>query len=200
MFYTPIVVLVDMDNTVFDLLGAVEKRWQQLYPDKPVPTTYNHWGVPDDYEALYPGFGGKAADDIFRKSPDLFDNLQPIEGVVEAFNKLKDKGCEVFFCTSSISNYKNCVMKHFGPEWLNRIILTKDKTVVTGVVLIDDALNIEGCVPPSWYHIRYKQPYNSGKFTWRWMLDNVDEFVEQLRVLKHLPRDHSEVDAILKTY
>lgn len=86
--------------------------------------------------------------------------------------------------------------KHFGPEWVDRIIITKDATLVSGVVLIDNEPNVTGCIPPSWYHIRY----NSGKFTWAWMLDNVDDFVAQLRTLKHLPRGHALVDEILSSF
>lgn len=197
-----------MDNTAFDLTGAVEKRWKQLYPDKPVPETYKSWNFAEDYEALYPGLGCRAVENILRNTPDLFDNMIcPVDCAVEALNKLKHLGCEVFFCTSPVSNYENClnqkynsVKRHFGSEWVNRIILSVDKAVVSGVVLIDDQPKIDGCTLPSWYHIRYKQPYNEGKITWRWILDNTDDFLSRLRILKHLPRDHRLVDDALSVF
>lgn len=34
--------------------------------------------------------------------------------------------------------------KHLGPEWLDKIVLTKDKTMVNGHILIDDRPNIKG--------------------------------------------------------
>jgi 5'-nucleotidase len=196
---SPIVILVDMDNTVFDLKGAIQKRWNLLYPDKPAPTHHKSWELIDSYEELYPGFGADAADDILRKTHDLFDNLEPIDGAVEALNKLKARGCEVFFCTSPIGNYHNClnqkydcVKRHFGTEWVNRIILTRDKTVVHGDALIDDKPRITGIIRPSWWHVIYSQSYNQDRagITWKYVIDNTGDFLAKIRLLKHLPRDH----------
>lgn len=36
------------------------------------------------------------------------------------------------------------VEQNLGPEFLERVILTRDKTVVTGDLLIDDKDNIQG--------------------------------------------------------
>lgn len=48
-----------------------------------------------------------------------------------------------------------------GKEWVKRIILTLDKTMVTGDYLIDDKPHITGCESsPTWTHILYDQPYN----------------------------------------
>ena len=36
------------------------------------------------------------------------------------------------------------IEEHLGEDWLDKIIITKDKTVVNGHVLIDDRPNIKG--------------------------------------------------------
>ena len=36
------------------------------------------------------------------------------------------------------------VENHLGKDWINRLILTRDKTMINGDVLIDDKINITG--------------------------------------------------------
>lgn len=52
------------------------------------------------------------------------------------------------------------VEKHLGREATNRLILTKDKTLVRGDILIDDKPHIAGAMRPQWKHIVYDAPYN----------------------------------------
>ena len=52
------------------------------------------------------------------------------------------------------------VEEHLGSKWASRIIMTRDKTLVHGDVLIDDKPNIVGVRAPTWKHILYDQPYN----------------------------------------
>lgn len=42
------------------------------------------------------------------------------------------------------------IEKHLGPEFLEKIILTKDKTIVTGDILVDDKPDILGEYEPAW--------------------------------------------------
>ena len=48
-----------------------------------------------------------------------------------------------------------------GEDWIKRIILTKDKTIINADMLVDDRPQIQGATIPSWEHIIYDQPYNS---------------------------------------
>ncbi len=88
-------------------------------------------------------------------------------------------GFDVWICTTPILAYHNCVLEkyewveeHLGSDWTPRIILTRDKTIVSGHFLIDDKPEIEGAAVPSWEHIVYDQPYNrtitrQRRITWR---------------------------------
>ncbi|CAN2391799.1 mitochondrial [Pristimantis euphronides] len=75
---------------------------------------------------------------------------------------------DVFICTSPIKRYRYCpyekyawVEKHFGHEFLEQIILTRDKTVVSADLLIDDRPDIMGAEPnPSWEHILFTACHN----------------------------------------
>nr|KAF6398727.1 5',3'-nucleotidase, mitochondrial [Molossus molossus] len=57
----------------------------------------------------------------------------------------------VFICTSPIKMYKYCpyekyawVEKHLGPGFLDHVVLTRDKTVISADLLIDDRPDITG--------------------------------------------------------
>lgn len=78
-------------------------------------------------------------------------------------------GARVFICTTLKKFFHNphCagnkhawVMKHLGKGWTERVILTRDKTLVHGDVLIDDKPDVEGVAKPTWKHVYFDQPYN----------------------------------------
>ncbi|CAB1338014.1 unnamed protein product, partial [Coregonus sp. 'balchen'] len=53
------------------------------------------------------------------------------------------------------------IEKHLGYDFLEQIILTRDKTVVTGDILIDDKPDILGVEPnPTWEHILFTACHN----------------------------------------
>jgi 5'-nucleotidase len=41
-----------------------------------------------------------------------------------------------------------------------RIIVSKDKALVHGDVLVDDKPEIKGALTPAWHHVIFDQPYN----------------------------------------
>ena len=81
---------------------------------------------------------------------------------------MKEQDHEVFFCSTIVSDgYEHSakdkyrwISKHFGDEWLTKIILTNDKTIITADYLIDDKPKITGSRDPYWKHIYFTQPYN----------------------------------------
>ncbi|XP_055032100.2 5'(3')-deoxyribonucleotidase, mitochondrial isoform X2 [Misgurnus anguillicaudatus] len=103
------------------------------------------------------------------ESKDFFMELDPLPGGVEAVKEMsKMENTDVFICTSPIKHYSYCpyekyawVEKHLGPNFLEQIILTRDKTIVTGDVLIDDKPDILGVEPnPTWEHILFSACHN----------------------------------------
>lgn len=158
-------ILIDMDGVLADFEGEFSKRWHEQYPEKTyVPleerrTFYVKESYPEDLRPLVTG--------IFAE-PSFFRQMMPIAGAVEAVKEMDKMNLEVFICTSPRSVYKNCVLEkyewveqHLGSDWVKRVILTKDKTLVKGNYLIDDKPVITGAeTVPMWEHILYDQPYN----------------------------------------
>ncbi len=157
-------ILVDMDGVLANFESGFLKLWREKHADKPfIPleqrTTFY---VEDQYPV-------DLKDLVFEtfSSANFFRSLEPIDGGIKAMNELQQMGHEVFICTSPLVSYQNCVLEKYewvdaylGKEWVDTIILTRDKTMVKGDILIDDRPSIEGCDIPSWEHILYDQPYN----------------------------------------
>ncbi|XP_068007668.1 5'(3')-deoxyribonucleotidase, cytosolic type isoform X2 [Melanerpes formicivorus] len=103
------------------------------------------------------------------ESPGFFLRLDPIPGALEAMQEMFHmQNTEVFICTSPLRKYEHCIVekyqwveKHLGPEFVERIILTRDKTVVAADLLFDDKDTIRGAEPnPSWEHILFTCCHN----------------------------------------
>lgn len=103
------------------------------------------------------------------ESPGFFLDLEPIPGALEAMHEMHAMhDTEVFICTSPLLKYEHCVGekfswvdKYLGPQFVERIILTRDKTVVLGDLLIDDKDTILGQEEtPAWEHILFTCCHN----------------------------------------
>lgn len=102
-------------------------------------------------------------------SPGFFANLEPVEGAVYALHLLLSRGHEIFICTAPMINHATCaqeklawVRKHVGPAFDSRVIITRDKTLVHGDILIDDRPDIHGVKTPTWTHWLYDAAYTRG--------------------------------------
>jgi 5'(3')-deoxyribonucleotidase len=80
-------------------------------------------------------------------SPVFIFGLDPIEGSIEAIREMDALGHDVRICTSPLSSYNNCVVEkfawienHFGREFTRKMLLTKDKTLIRGDIMIDDSI------------------------------------------------------------
>ena len=162
------IVLVDIDNTIAHFDGMFLERFKSKYPDQQfikLEDRRSFYPVEDYHKLL--GIDKKELKQIY-ESKGFFSNLSLIDGAKEALNEMKMEGLKVFLCTSPIGMYENCVLEKFkwvennlGIEWVDNIILTNDKTLIKGNVLIDDKPNILGVNPtPEWTHIIFDQPYN----------------------------------------
>lgn len=97
----------------------------------------------------------------------FYSRLRPIPGAKTALKAMLAAGHDVRICTSPwvsnptcASDKLNWVAKHYGTHWAQRVIITTDKTLVRGDVLIDDKPAVTGGVDPEWVHVLFDQPYN----------------------------------------
>ena len=100
-------------------------------------------------------------------SPDFYSALQPIAGARTALRQAAKVGHDIRFVTSPwvsnptcASDKLNWIVRHYGARWGQRVIITTDKTLVRGDILIDDKPEVMGAAHPEWEHILFDQPYN----------------------------------------
>ncbi|XP_028020322.2 5'(3')-deoxyribonucleotidase, mitochondrial isoform X5 [Balaenoptera acutorostrata] len=148
-------VLVDMDGVLADFEGGFLRKFRARFPDQPFIALEDRRGfwVSEQYDRLQPGLSEKAIS--IWESENFFFDLEPLPGAVEAVKQMANlESTDVFICTSPIKMYKYCpfekyawVEKHFGPDFLEQMVLTRDKTVVSADLLIDDRVDITGKWP-----------------------------------------------------
>ena len=170
------IVLIDMGDVLADFDGEVFTRWKKIYPSKYIvplderTSFYLHDEMPEESKELIRGIN---------TAKGFIENLPEIEGGIDAINEIADYGHTVFICTAPLMKYTNCVPekymwieKHLGKKWLERLILTRDKTMIRGDILIDDKPEISGVNKPIWEHILFDKAYNANvknqrRLTWK---------------------------------
>lgn len=150
------VVLIDMDGTIARTDKLVEEKLLEIY-DIRVDLSERK-----DFE--YEPHIDKEARYIMSQK-GFFLGIKPIPGAIEAIKEMS-KSHDVFFCTAPLSQYVHCVPekyqwieRYFGFEWTRKMILTKDKTLIRGDILIDDRVQ-KGILTPTWEQVYFEQPYN----------------------------------------
>ncbi|XP_043924748.1 5'(3')-deoxyribonucleotidase, cytosolic type [Protopterus annectens] len=162
-------VLLDMDGVLSDFEGGFLRSYRAKYPGEPYVPLADRRGfaLTEQYSKLRPDLEEKA--ESIYEAPDFFLKLDPIPGAIAAVKEMVNmKDIDIFICTSPLNKYSHCVKekymwveKHLGSQFIERLILTKDKTVITADLLIDDKDNIEGVEPnPSWEHILFTSCHN----------------------------------------
>lgn len=162
-------VLVDVDGVLADFEGGFLKKYRARYPNDPYISLEDRKGfwVSSQYGQLRSDLSEKAM--TIWESKNFFMDLEPLPGGVEAVKEMATmNNTDVFICTSPIKQYTHCpyekyawVEKHFGPDFLDKVILTRDKTLIAGDFLIDDKPDICGVEPnPAWEHILFTACHN----------------------------------------
>lgn len=160
------IVLFDMDGTLcrYDekLLRLAHERFGlPLYTSEEVTSFETVDVFPEPYRTQV---------DAIADEEGFFTDLKPYPGALEAFREIAfDKRIAAFICTTAKRHHKSrsCssekygwVAEFIGREWADRVILTRDKTLVHGDVIIDDKPRITGAMEPSWQHVYHDRPYN----------------------------------------
>lgn len=193
-------ILVDMDGVLADFENGFIVEYRKTFPTlTPIPVgERKNFYVTSDY----PSEMQKNVESVYH-TPGFFENLPVIPGGKESLELMSSLGHQVFICTSPLTRYDDCVLekynwvaKNLGYEWTRKMIVTSDKTLVQGDILIDDKPYPHGVGIASWEHVLYDAPYNKNipekrRITWdTWSLvlseltkrsNTVSLYSEQLR-------------------
>ena len=167
-------ILVDQHGVLADFERGFYDAWVAGGPPHPAMPLHarKNFHVNKDYPA-------HLRDEIWaiHSGPEFFRDLPPIEGAIDGMAAMLSAGHDVRICTSPLSAWRNCVSgkfdwveRHLGTEFVSRMILTRDMTLVHGDLLIDDKPDVTGARHPNWRHVIFDQPYNrevaGARMTW----------------------------------
>ena len=162
-------VLVDQDATIADFELTLLDAFRARHPGAPFIAVADRSEV--SARRQYGPRWGPAVDAIM-KTEGFYLSLPVIAGAARALDEMLQAGHEVFVCTSPLSGTRWCmpeklawVERHLGASWVDRVIITKDKTLVGDprrrCVLVDDRPGVAGLVqPPPWQQVLFDTPYN----------------------------------------
>ena len=163
-------VLVDLDNTVVNWDREFIKRFSMrnvMSPDEVQTIVENR----TCYE-IEKNFAENLQETVLDvvAEPGFYASLEPYEGAIEALKAMASSPkIDVRIVTSphptcpgQCSNEKyDFVVKHLGKDWVDKLIIARDKTVVLGDFLIDDKPKITGSNSnPTWKQVHFLQSYN----------------------------------------
>jgi 5'-nucleotidase len=156
------IVLVDMDNTIVDYSSEMAKQLRLVYNDNGITA--------DNWDSLpYSDLSARRRE--IQSEDGFFLRLPPIEGAIAALKEMESTSkYDIFIVSSPTIRGGTChsdkckwLLQHLGMSFARNLVLTKDKTLVHGDVLIDDKPIVSGVVTDmSWRLVTFAQPYNAG--------------------------------------
>jgi len=153
--------LIDQDGVLADFVEGFKRAWAT----HGLPAYFEAWEQWDMNH--YVPVQHKPMVDVVMSQPGLFRHLPVMPGAVDAVLGLMNAGHKVWICSTPVHDSDTCenekkawLREHFGSAIAKRLILTQDKTLIKGEVLIDDKPAIRGEDTPSWEHVLYDAPYN----------------------------------------
>ncbi|MDO8572008.1 MAG: 5'-3'-deoxyribonucleotidase [bacterium] len=159
------IILVDQDQVIADFERGFTRTWlERKHPEWPfIPLNAREsFYIKDDYPEEYHPY----IEEIYLKE-GFYRSLPLIPGAVDALHAMVSFGFQVFICTAPLTKNPTCaseklewITEHLGVEFRRRTIITDDKTLVHGDVLIDDKVQIKGIRTPSWEHVIFASHAN----------------------------------------
>ena len=157
-------LLLDMDGVLADFDAGFCVVWASVCPDGPQLDQLNRKSpkIAEEFPSPY----REKAERLFR-SKGFYRSLPLVRGAKNILDQLSQASFDVWICTRPHEQHRFCVPEkyawvetHYGVEWTRRIIMTRDKTMVRGDLLLDDLPEIPGNYAPTWRHILFDAPYN----------------------------------------
>jgi len=159
------IVLVDMDGPLADFDAEVLSRLRTKYPDMTLLSTRKHFYISDDYPQH---------SQLVRSISDeqgFFESLPLAADALYGWQRIIDLGYHPRICsapmksnpfsmTEKINWLKREFVPIFGKYVVEEAIISSDKHLHDGIVLIDDRSELIGSKQATWKHIVFDAEYN----------------------------------------
>ena len=155
---TVLTILVDMDDTIEQLLKAWVSRANEKFGRSVTLDEITDWNV----AAPYPGI---SREDIYGVTYEkgFWESIEPMPGAAEALKHFMDEGHDVYIVTATEPEHveekmKGLLFRYFPFISWRQVIITSCKQLIRGDVLIDDGIhNLEG---GEYKKIMFTAPHN----------------------------------------
>ena len=174
-------ILIDQDGVLADFVAGLYHELRcftspELYALLPDPSKLAKFYVEDSVNTgseVYDKLLTQMIHEIVDHHSSFFLGLPAIAGALHYVKQLKNEaakeGIDVVICTAPHVENRGChsdkvnwVRLRLDKLWAKNMILTHDKTLVQGLVLVDDKPAITGAITPTWRHIVFDASYNQG--------------------------------------
>lgn len=178
------IVLVDIDGVVAEMQAAWLGLYNHAYDDNLTLDHITDWSV---HRFVKPECGPKVYD--FLRCGYLYDLTSPVDGAVLGLSRIRSMGHTVRFVSAGFYNGKVRWLHEHGllvdyphgkASWeaTRDVIITADKAMVRGDVLVDDRYDNVAEFPG--HGILYDRPWNRAH-PWASRASNWEEVVEKIR-------------------
>ena len=152
------VILCDMDNVISDLSTPWTQALNKRYHRNVAVEDINKWHLSN----FYPGLTAEQIDEPLH-NPDLWSWVKPMEGAQTYLKKLMDEGHEIYIVTAASPDsmgprFEYVIKRYFPLIDYKHLIMTSNKTMIKGDVLIDD--KPANLFNGSYRKILFDWPYN----------------------------------------
>ena len=181
------VILVDMDDTIEQLLKAWVRRANEKYGRRVTLDEITDWNV----AAPYTGITKKEISAVTYE-PGFWCGVEPMPGAAEALRHFMDEGHEVYIVTATEIEHVPEKMRGLLFRWFpflswEQVIITARKQMIRGDVLIDDGIhNLEG---GAYRKILFTAPHNRRYDAEAHGMTRVDSWEEAVRIIDEMSRE-----------
>ena len=174
-------ILVDMDDTVEQLLKAWVKRANEKFGREVTLDDITGWNVAEPYTGI-------SRSEIYGVTYEkgFWESVEPMPGAAEALRHFMDQGHEVYIVTATepehVEEKMNGLLFRYFPfiRW-DHVIIAGRKQLIRGAVLIDDGIhNLEG---GDYRKILFTAPHNRSYDARANGMIRVDTWEEAVRVI-----------------
>jgi 5'-nucleotidase len=154
----PMLIGIDIDDTVADLVPTWIKRYNQKYSDTLAVKEISDWDIS---KFVKPECGKKIYDLLIK---NLYDDVLPIFGAIKGIHALREQGHQIVyitsFCPTTAGRKYDWLKEYHLIENLREYMECNNKALVRIDILIDDRAETIQNLSKSTIGILYNRPWN----------------------------------------
>lgn len=177
-------ILVDMDDVLEELLSAWVSWLNQRWGTNVRPDDISEW----DIAAFFPTIPHH---DVFAPlhDDDFWKTVRPKKGAREALETLIEEGHKIYIVTNSsykalASKMENVLFRYFPFLTWDDVIVTANKQLVNGDVLVDDA--VHNLIGGQYARILMDAPYNRSFDAEKNFIRRAKDWPEALAIIRDI--------------